>query len=62
METVGSATAVVTLLGSGVLVVGYLPDQVPALSEKAAAAIKALRYLRDVWRGKDEGDESCGRR
>ncbi|MFD7236445.1 hypothetical protein ACFWAT_14205 [Streptomyces syringium] len=50
METVGTATAVVTLLGGGVLVLSYVLDQVPALSDKAATAIKALRRLRDVWR------------
>lgn len=50
MEKVGWATAAVAGLGGSALVLGYVLDQVPALSDKAVTAIQALRRLRDAWR------------
>lgn len=55
METVGWATAAVSVVWGGVLVVGYVLDQIPALSAKAEKAITALRRLRAAWRDSEEG-------
>lgn len=49
METVGWATAAVSAIWGGSLVVGYILDQVPALSAKAERAITALRRLKAAW-------------
>ncbi|WP_165484734.1 hypothetical protein [Streptomyces kasugaensis] len=49
METVGWATAVVATLGGCFLILGYVLDQIPALSDKAVRAIAAVRRLRDEW-------------
>ncbi|WP_186768050.1 hypothetical protein [Streptomyces qinzhouensis] len=49
METVGWATAVVAALGACFLILGYVLDQIPALSDKAVRAIVAVRRLRDEW-------------
>lgn len=47
MELAGWVTvAAVTVVG-GFTVVGHVCDQVPPLSQKAIAAIRALRALRD---------------
>ncbi|WP_405817097.1 hypothetical protein OG241_21170 [Streptomyces sp. NBC_01390] len=35
--------------------VGYVLDQIPALSAKAEKAITALRRLRAAWRDSEEG-------
>lgn len=54
METVGWATAAVSVIWGGVLVVGYVLDQIPALSAKAEKAITATRRLRAAWRDSEE--------
>lgn len=50
METVGWATASVAGLSGCVLVLGYVLDQIPDLSDKAVRALAAWRRLRDEWR------------
>ncbi|MFJ8334591.1 hypothetical protein [Streptomyces sp. NPDC094437] len=50
MESVGWAAEAVAGLGGCALVLGYVLDLVPALSDKAVRAIDAWRRLRDEWR------------
>ncbi|EFL21885.1 hypothetical protein SSOG_01597 [Streptomyces himastatinicus ATCC 53653] len=40
---------IVTTLGAGFLVLAYVLDQLPALSDKACRALQALRRLHDEW-------------
>ncbi|MEV7442693.1 hypothetical protein AB0O22_16290 [Streptomyces sp. NPDC091204] len=50
MELAGWVTVAVTSVAGGVAVVGYLFDQVPALSQKMITAIRSLRAVRDEVR------------
>jgi hypothetical protein len=50
METDGWTTAALAAGPGIVLALGYVLDQIPALSAKAEKAIVALRRLRAAWR------------
>lgn len=59
MPTAGWAAAAVLLLGGIFLVTEYVLDRIPTLADRAVAAVRALRRLRDeINREGREGADS----
>ncbi|MEV0115556.1 hypothetical protein AB0H77_20310 [Streptomyces sp. NPDC050844] len=55
MATVGWAAAVVIFIGGLFFVVEYVLDRIPSFTDRAVAAVRALRRLRDeITRDHDE--------